>query len=236
MKECIDCGKECSGERCMECFKKTKIFCFDGLEFASKKELDIIIKQKIKLAPKNIEFVDELLLRIVNNLHPVWKNSSLKCKKFKFLTWEKQIGDFAYARDIYRGNFLVVGFFQDEEMSFWEPVTLYPHKKENQSVKHKLNLILREEWSRSARKRDDKTICENCKKHHSFVQLHHKNISFKEIAEKCIDLFTEKELETGIVLDRKNHPAVLKMNELHLNVKYKWLCPKCHKEEHKNGY
>jgi len=234
--KCIKCGKKCSGKKCMTCFKETQIIKVGNLEFANKKELDFIIKQRISEAPRNIEFVDELLLIIINELHPRWRNGNTKCKKLKFLTWSNQLGDFEYARDIYRGNFLVTGFFEDEnKISFWDSVTLYPHHKENQSVKHKLNLILREEWSRNARKRDDKTMCENCKTHNSLVQLHHDNITFKEIAEQCLNFFSEEERKTGIVYERKNHPAVMEMNRLHENVKYKWLCPKCHKEENKNG-
>jgi len=232
---CQRYGKKCSGKKCMSCFKETQIIRVGELEFANKKELDFIIKQRIKEAPKNIELIDKILLTVINELHPVWKNSPFKCTKLKFLTWSHQVGDFEYARDIYRGNFLVTGFFENNIGSFWEAVTLYPHHKENQSVKHKLNLILREEWSRNARVREDRTVCEKCKSHNGLVQLHHDNITFKEIAEKCLDLFSEEEKSTGMVYERKNHPAVLKMNELHENVKYRWLCPKCHRGEHKTN-
>jgi hypothetical protein len=238
----MECGKECSGQRCMDCFKKTQVFRVGNLEFANKRELDLIIKQQIKEAPRNIEFSSEFFRTIINELHEDVKRRNFKVTKFKILDWYGQVGKWEFCRDRFRGGVFVLGFF--EPINEWHGVTLYPHKREKDNIKKKLIDSLRQKWSEHAKKRDKDAVCQNCG--NPFPHLHHDNISFNEIALNCLEFFSEQELEKGIGDDwwlheneadaiPNDHPAVLEMLKLHKEVKYKWLCSKCHYKEH-NGY
>jgi len=239
MNHCVDCGKECSGKRCLECFKKTQIFKVGDLEFKNKKELDSIIKQKIKNSVKNVEFKDELLSKVVNELHEDVKKRNFKVTKFKILDYYGQVGKWEFCRDRFRGGVFVLGFF--EPIKEWHGVTLYPHRRKPENIREKLINGLRQKWAENTKRRDKNAVCEKCGNPNP--QLHHDNISFNEIANRCLKFFSEKELKEGIGEDwwlheneadaiPDNHPAVLEMLKLHKEVKYRWLCKNCHYLEH----
>lgn len=238
--KCLDCGKECSGKRCKECFIKSigKKFIIGEWTFNTQKDLDTVIKDKIRISPRNMEFDDEFLLKLINELHHGVIKYKLKCTKLKILTYEKQIGEWKFAQKRYRGGIFVVGFF--EPIKKWHGVTLYPHKKT--SVKQNLINALRQKFAESIERRDINAVCEECG--NSYPQLHHDNIAFKEIANECMNYFSEDEIKYGVGDDwweheseadaiPNNHPAVLKMLELHKGVEYKWLCWECHKKTFK---
>jgi len=209
---------------------------FGQFEFKSIKELDLTIKIMIKESPRNTEFENKMFSELINSLHSDVIKSKLKVTKFKILDWDGQIDEWLYCRERFRGGIYVIGFF--EPINKWHGVTLYPHKRKNK-VKSKLILSLRQKWSEKAKKREVEDRCEQCGG--DFPQLHHSNISFKEIANECLKCFTKEELENGLGEDwwlheneadflDDNHLAVKKLFELHKDVKYEWLCYKCHKE------
>ncbi len=219
----------------------SKLFDFGEWHFDTQTELNNIIKLMIKESPRNIEFKNPFLISFINEYHPEIKKRNYILKKLKILDYNGQIGKWEFCRDRFRGNIFVIGFF--EPINEWHGVTLYPHRKRPDNIKQKLILSLRQKWSEKAKKRDFKTICENDGK--AFPQLHHESKSFKNVAEECLKLFTQKELEEGLGEDwwlHENeadalsdmHPAVIKLHELHSSIKYKWLCSECHKKE--NGY
>ncbi len=235
MNECIECGKKCSGKRCMECFKKTQEIKIGDYTFVNKKELKSITSMQLKQVEYNIEFNNPLFELIVNELHEEVKKRNLKCTKFKVLNWYGQNGEWEYLRNRFRGGIFVVGFF--EPINKWHGVTLFPYK--TTSVKQKLVNALRQKWSEQAEQREPNAVCEICGNPNP--QLHHDNLEFKDIFEKCLPYFSEKELAEGIGDDwwwheseadaiPNDHPAVIQMLELHKDVKYKWLCWKCHKK------
>jgi len=238
MAECISCGMKCSGKRCMNCFKKTQEFKVGSLIFSNKKELDATIKAKIKLLPRNIAFKDEFLSIIINELHEDVKLREFKVTDFKILDWHGQTGKWEFCRDRFRGGIAVLGFF--EPINEWHGVTLYPHKRTKNIIK-KLKLGLRQKWSENTKKRDSKTRCEECSG--DFPQLHHDSITFGEVADKCLKFFTTEELKKGVGEDwwlheneadalPDSHPAVIEMLRLHEDIKYKWLCGRCHGVKH----
>lgn len=213
-----------------------KKFKFADWEFDTQKELDLTIKTIFNECPRNVEFENEFLLTIINTLHKGVKKYGLTCTKLKLLEWDYQTGVWEFVRERFRGGLFVIGFF--EPIKKWHGVTVYPHKKT--TVKQNLINALRQKWSESAKKRDPNARCEVCNR--TNPQLHHDNIGFKEIAEKCIIYFSEEEIKYGVGDDwwkheseadaiPNNHPAVEKMLELHEKVKYKWLCFDCHKRE-----
>jgi len=215
-----------------------KPISFDKYNFESMKDFNSIIKEKIRSSPRNLEFEDEFLLAVINNLHEDVKKRNYKVTKLKILDYNGQVGEWEFCRDRFRGGIYTIGFF--EPIKKWHGVTLYPHKRRNK-VKEKLILSLRQKWSESVKKRDDNTSCQICGD--PCPELHHSNISFKEIALECLKCFTEEELENGIGEDwwlhenesdclSNEHPAVKKMFELHSKVEYQWLCNDCHLKEH----
>ena len=234
---CIECGKTCSGKKCMACFKKSQQFKVGELTFDNKSDLNRIIKQKIKELPRNLEFEDKLLSTIINELHDEVRKRNFKVIKFKILDWWGQEGRWEFCRERFRGGIFVIGFF--EPINEWHGVTLYPHKRGKNNVRKNLIDTLRQKWSEQAKVREPFAKCENC--NNLKPQLHHDNISFKEIVEKCLSFFSKKELEEGVGDDwwlheqetdviPNNHPAVQEMLRLHNKVKYRWLCYGCHKE------
>ena len=238
--ECKDCGIKCSGVRCRKCNNKLKgNLVFGKWQFDTQGELNITIKYLLSQSPRNIEFENEFFKELINTYHKGVKYENLKVTKFKILDYQHQTGKWIYARERFRGNILVTGFF--EPIKEWHGVTVYPHKKQN--VKSKLIEGLRQKWAEKAPKSTAENICEYTGCNIPYPQLHHDNISFKKIAEKCLKFFTQKELEIGIGNNwwkyececdelPDTHPAVVEMFRLHNDVEYKWLCDKHHKEAH----
>jgi len=237
--KCIDCGKECSGKRCKECFIKFsgKSFNFDKWHFDTQTQLNNAIKINLKFIPYNIEIKDEFLLAVINNLHTSVKKRNLTCSKIKILDWNGQIGEWEWCRKRFRGGIFVLGFF--EPINKWHGVTLYPHKRTSGKIKQKLINCLRQKWSEQAEQRNPNAKCENCG--NKYPQLHHDNIEFKDIAKECLNYFSDRELKEGIGEDwwwheseadaiSNEHPAIQHMLKLHEKVKYKWLCWECHKK------
>lgn len=216
-------------------------YSFGKWNFKTQKELDITIKHLFQNSPKNIEFENEFFTELINKYHRGVTRAGIKVTKFKILTFDNQMGKWEYAQKKFRGGKLMTGYF--EPLGEWHGVTVYPHKKNSPYIKTKLIKILREKWAESAEVRKDNQLCEECKIM-PCPQLHHNNISFKEIGEKCLSFFTEDELINGVSSDwwkqecesdsiSSKHPAVVEMLRLHKNVKYKWLCSDCHKKQHK---
>lgn len=218
-----------------------KAFDFGRWHFDTEKELYITIKYLLSISPRNIEFENEFFSELINTYHTGVIKEGLKVTKFKILTYDNQVNEWSYAREKFRGGILVTGFF--EPVMEWHGVTLYPYKKNDKHIKSKLIKILREKWAEKAEVRKENQLCEECNII-PYPQLHHDNISFKEIAEKCMKYFTEDELKFGLgnnwwkqecISDAisDNHPAVIEMFKLHKDVEYKWLCDGCHKNKHK---
>jgi len=241
-KICIDCKKECLGERCRKCHVKFSgnSFDFGTWHFDTETELYITTKYLLSTSPRNEEFKNEFFKELINKYHAGVIMNKLKVSKFKILTSDNQIGKWSYAKEKFRGGILVTGYF--EPVGEWHGITLYPYKKKPKHIKSKLVRILREKWAEKAEIRKDDQLCEECKIM-PYPQLHHDNISFKEIADKCMIFFTEEELKYGLGEDwwkqecisdniSDSHPAVVEMFKLHKDVKYKWLCYQCHKDTH----
>ena len=217
-----------------------KSYVFGRWKYKTEKELYIDTKYLLSISPRNEIFENEFFKELINKYHAGVFLEGLNVTKFKILTQDNQIDKWSYAKEKFRGNILVTGYF--EPVGEWHGVTLYPYKKKAPYIKTKLVRILKEKWSEKAEKRKDNQLCENCKITPA-SQLHHDNISFKSITKKCMKFFTKKELEIGLGYNwwkqecisnsiSDNHPAVIEMFRLHENVKYKWLCYNCHKEIH----
>ena len=239
MNYCLDCGKKCSGKRCKECHIKFsgKSFDFDRWHFDTQTAFDKAIKMNIQWIPFNQEVTDDFLLAVVNNLHSEVIKRNLRCTKIKLIDWNGQIGEWEWCRKRFRGGIMVIGYF--EPINEWHGVTLYPHKRNSGKIKQKLIACLRQKWSEQAEQRNPNAVCEICGNPNP--QLHHDNISFKEIAEESLGYFSEKELKEGIGEDwwwheseadaiPNEHPAVQHMLKLHEKVKYRWLCYDCHQK------
>ena len=240
--KCEVCEKLCSGKKCKDCFIKSiqKKYIFGEWTINSTKELDSTIKQMIQEAPRNIEFQNKFLQELINTYHHGVKKYQLKVTKLKIIDYNNQINEWHFARERFRGGIFVIGFF--EPINKWHGVTLYPHKKT--SVRQNLINALRQKFAESIKQREPNQRCEICG--NPYPQLHHDNITFKEIAEESMKYFSDEEIKYGVGDDwwkheseadaiPNNHPAVLKMLELHKKVKYRWLCFEHHVETFKRG-
>lgn len=237
---CLDCKKKCSGVRCRKCHYRNigTVYKFGNWEFETAREMNITIKHLLDNCPMNVEFENDFFKELINTYHEGVRGEGLKVTKFKILDWHNQVGKWAFARDRFRGNKMVTGYF--EPKCEWHGVTVYPHKKT--SGKTKIIQALREKWSEKAPVSPVGQLCESCNVI-PYPQLHHDNISFREIAEKCLVFFTDDELKYGLGNDwwkyesdsdtlSDDHPSVVEMFRLHKEVSYRWLCSSCHKEVH----
>ena len=134
MKLCIGCGKNCSGQRCKECYRKYsgKSFEFGEWKFDTQIDLDRIIKTIIKESPKNIEFENKFLSSLLNKYHLDIVKRNFSVTKFKLLDWYGQVGKWGFCRDRFRGGIYVIVFF--EPINEWHVVTLYPHKRYERDI------------------------------------------------------------------------------------------------------
>lgn len=239
--KCIDCQRDCSGERCRSCHIKFsgKSFDFGTFHFDTQTDLDRTIHQKILESPINTEFEEVFFSELLNKYHREIVKRNLRVTKFKIIDWREQVGKWSFCRDRFRGGNFVLGYF--EPINEWHGVTLYPHKKEK-SIEERMILGLRQKWSENAKVRSPDQVCEIC--HGPYPQLHHDSLSFQKIAEFCLNEFTEEEKKNNFGYDwwlheneadalYDNHPAVKKLHELHEQVIYRWLCIDCHRKAHR---
>jgi hypothetical protein len=211
----------------------SKKFVIGKWTIDSQKDLDTIVKHRLSVAPRDIEFEDDFLITMINTLHEGVRKHKQTLTKLKAVTFHNQGLDI---QQKYRGNLFITGYFVPYNK--WHGVTIYPYKK-NDSKEAIAKEILRLKWSKIAPDAFN-AVCEVCGNPVG-TQQHHDNIEFKEIAKQCIHLFSEEDLqhdwwneETPADKIPDNHPAVLKMIELHKDVKYIPLCKDHHKEAHRN--
>lgn len=242
MNNCLDCGKGCTGKRCKECYIKHagNHYKFGQWEFNTNKELEKEIKKQLHSLPINIESTNEFLKTFIETYHEDVRRRGYIISKFKILDWNGQVGKWAWCRDRFRGGIYVLAFF--EPINEWHGVTVYAHKR-NFNPKQKFINALRQKWSEKAPRRDRLQTCEKCG---AFpVELHHSQKPFKELVEIALKEFTSEELKRGLDDDwwlheseadalPDDHPAVIKIHELHEGLRYKWLCFRCHREEEAN--
>ena len=241
MNICIDCGKKCSGKRCKKCFIDSigKKFEFGEWKFNTAKELNTTIKYLLQECPYNIEFENKFFSCLINKYHKGMNKHNLQVTKFKILDYNNQIGEWKFAQERYRGGILILGFFTP--INKWHGVTVYPHKEKTE--RQRLVNALRQKLNETLKARNPDAKCEICGV--SNPQLHHNNITFKQIFEESVKNFSREEIDNGLNLNwweheneadalQDNHPAVLTMLKLHEIVEYKWLCYEHHKiKQHK---
>ena len=210
----------------------SKEFIIGKWKIASQKDLDVIVKHRLSIAPRDEEFEDEFLITMINELHQGVKKHNQKVIKLKAVTYKNQSPDI---QEKYRGNLFMTGYFVPYNQ--WHGVTIYPYKNKS-SEESIAKEILRLKWAKIAPSAYDKK-CSVCGYPFN-TQMHHDNIEFKEIAKECIPLFNPQDLEydwwdneTPADKIPDNHPAIVKMNELHSKVIYIPLCPTHHKEASK---
>lgn len=211
----------------------SKKYIIGKWSFDSQKDLDIVVKHRLSIAPRDTEFVDEFLIEMINTLHSGVKKHNQTVTKLKAVTYKNQSPDI---QQKYRGCIFMTGFFTPYNK--WHGVTIYPYRK-SESPESIAKQILRLKWTKIAPNAFN-AVCEVCGSPIG-TQQHHDNIKFKEIAKQCIPLFKDEDLqydwwneETPADKIPDNHPAVLKMIELHKDVVYVPLCKDHHKEAHRN--
>ena len=210
----------------------SKEFIIGKWKIQSQKDLDTIVKYRLSIAPRDVEFEDEFLITLVNTLHQGVKKHKQILTKLKAVTFHNQTKDI---QEKYRGNIFMMGYFIPYNK--WHGVTVYPYKKKD-SKETIAKEILRLKWSKIAPSAFN-AVCNVCGNPIG-TQQHHENISFKEISKECIGLFSDEDLEydwwreeTPADKISEEHPAVKKMIKLHSKVIYSPLCVKHHKEAEK---
>jgi hypothetical protein len=218
--------------------RKKEVLWNNNICFESIKELDRVIKIFLKESKKNTELIPEIIIDLINSLHPGVKKHNQKCISIKILNWDGQIGEWDWVRERFGGGIFVIGFFIPYNK--WHGVTVYPHKTEKKTIE-RIKTALREKFKEFICIDNFNEVCEECNRR--YPQLHHDSKSFKEVFDECMDEFSESEKENGFDWDwwkheqdcdaiSNDHDAVKKMFKLHKKIKYKWLCKECHIKYH----
>jgi len=128
-----------------------------------------------------------------------------------------------------------------EPLNDWRPVSVYGWEKENPRVvmKHKLREKLYSYIPRPSP--SDRCAIEGCPIGWGGLEYDHVDPTFDQIAEECLRFMDDREIVTRLGFDYStteptefftipdDHPAVLRLIELHRDNLWRWLCGPHHR-------
>jgi hypothetical protein len=212
-----------------------KPYTVAGRHFPRQGDLDAAIKAALNQHPRNVEFTDEFLAAVINELHPDVLAAGQKVERFQYLTWDEQLRRNMPTAGGYRGGGIVLGWF--EPLGRWEDVTVYPHRQASrdsdlrQALRIKINPYLPRPTLR------DHCDIPTCPVTGYGLEYEHANPTFKQIVDACLALMTEEERATRFGYNKfdparrtiedcipDTHPAVRLLFEGHTNNQWMWLC------------
>jgi len=211
--------------------------------FPRQKDLDQKIKKHLNMYPMNKPFHDQFLADVINTLHEdVCAEGQHSTGWFQYLDYKEQINrGYLETAKRYRGGKLLLGHF--EPLHDWRDVTVYPHKKNSKTNIQHIREALREKIN--IPKPDNSLFCaiNGCNKKGEKLEYHHLRPTYNEMFEVVKNHLTQQEISscfgykkfthkpTYSVADfiPDDHPAVKKLEELHENNEWQWLCKKHHR-------
>jgi hypothetical protein len=211
-----------------------------GRHFRRQGDLDAAIKERLNSHPRNIEFTDDFLAAVVNELHPDVLAAGVRVTRFQYLTWDEQARRGMPTANGYRGGGIVLGWF--EPLGRWEDVTVYPHRQASRATD--LRQALRIKINPHLPRPTDRDWCATpgCQVWGLQLEYEHAEPTFKQIADACLALMSEQERTTRFGYSKfdparrtiedcipDDHPAVRLLFELHQDNRWLWLCKLHHR-------
>lgn len=219
-----------------------KAYDFDGWHFDTQTELESSIKAHLGTVPKNRRFRDELLLAVVNHLHPDVRSAGQTAVALEYLDYQEQRLRNMVTADLYRGGPVIMGFF--EPLHEWRDVTVYPWRRSSgrTEVKQAFRAIIGPHLPKP--KPHHRCVMPGCGADWQSLEYQHVAPTFNEIAEQCLALCTEDEIAIRFGYNKfqsrasvfsiadvipATHPAVIELLRLHRGSQWAWLCPEHHR-------
>lgn len=213
------------------------------LGFRTQKGLTDELQQVVRDAPLDREFANELLARVLNELHPYVRHRAHHATGLFLKASEQLQRKRKYpTADRLRGGFLVLSWF--EPLGRWASPAVSPAwwGVRNETA---IRRGLREKILLPRPRRADRCAEAGCAwTDSSKLQYDHVKPTFYEIVNQCMASVTKAELQGrfGYSPFREGvftladcipdeHPAVVRLHELHQGAQWQWLCPLHHREK-----
>lgn len=213
-----------------------------GLVFPTQSSLETEIKRRLNSHPINREFEDQFMAAVVNAYHPeVIAAGQRTTGLFQYLDFGEQVRRNLDSATRHRGGKLLMSFF--DPLSDWRDCTVYPwrgqgnHRRDiKNALREKINQFLPHP------KLTDRCARQPCDATGAQLEYQHIEPTFNEIAEACMELMTEQEIETRFGYSKFKagfgdvcnllpplHPAVKRLLDLHIFNEWEWLCAYHHR-------
>ncbi len=213
-----------------------------GLVFPTQSSLEAEIHRRLFSQPLNQEFEDQFMATVINTYHQeVIAAGQHTTGLFRFLDFREQTRRGLDSATRHRGGKLLMSFF--DPLGDWRDCTAYPwrgQRNPRRDIKNALREKINEYLPRP--KSTDRCARQPCTATGSALEYQHIDPTFNEIAEACMELMTEAEIETrfgyskfktgfGDVCDLLPplHPAVKRLIDLHIFNDWEWLCAYHHR-------
>lgn len=210
---------------------------FAGYHFSAQKDLNAATKEAIRCHPLDMEFTDDLLLAIINNLHPEVTAAKQRATKLKLLSYSKQLELGLPTAQMYRGGVLMMGWF--EPLRQWRDVSVYPWKRskdKKQLIKRALRDILSKYLPHPTN--DDRCAVSGCTCTGYSLEYDHVRPTFAVISDRCLQLMSTAEIDTLFGYDKfsdsgkssiadyipQDHMAIKVLLDAHKFNEWRWLC------------
>ena len=223
-----------------------KTYDLAGQYFTTQKALEATVKEIIRGLQMDTVFKNDLLREIVNTLHQDVKDSGQRSTgEFEFVSWQEQEArGLAYSK-MFRGGPVMMTRF--EPLGEWRDVTVYPWRRQKPKAAISAALRVKATSVLPFPPPDARCSYPGCSANYH-LHYHHVAPTFEQILEECLPLVSTEEMESLFGYSKfapgvfdvsdcipNDHPAVLRLIELHKTNEWAWLCEYHHVMSHHGG-
>lgn len=218
-----------------------KQYTVAGRMFSTQSALENEVKRCLNSHPVNTVFGDLFLREVINTLHESVREAGQHCTGvFEYLDFGEQARRGYDTAERHRGGKILRCWF--EPLGDWRDVTVYPWRKS--SPQNEVKKALRQKIAFHLPHPTQHDFCnrDGCTARGRDVEYEHISPTFDEIANECLGLMSEAEIESKFGYSKfipgrdelvhcipDDHPAVQRLIELHKNNRWEWLCAAHHR-------
>lgn len=218
------------------------LFIVRGERFDSQAALERRVKTELAGLPLNQIVVNPFLQSVVNNYHPGFIEAGMcSTGEFEYLDFGEQCRRGMDTATRFHGGRLMMTHVLP--LGGWRDCTVYPWRKSSNPAQE-IVAALREKAAFFLPRPTpgEKCIRPNCSVYGDYLEYNHISPTFKQMATECIALMTDEEVTTRFGYDKftpgkdelvhcipDDHPAVIRLRELHVGNQWGWLCPFHHR-------
>jgi hypothetical protein len=220
---------------------RAKPITIGGVKFARQSDADAAVKAKLSAAPRDTPFHDVFLAQVVNEHHYEVRAAGQRATGlFKYLTPRGMaVHDPQRVKELRGGNLLMAYFTPAER---WEDVTVYPWRRGNpksnfsRDMREKIALQLPQPSS------SDRCVADGCNADWQSLEYDHVTPTFSQMIDEIICLVSQDDIDgrfgyskfsegkqTPSRLIPDDHPAFVRLVDLHRDNKWRWVCPLHHR-------